>query len=1054
MKKATSALLILFLLISTFGIDIPSVSAAEYTTLASGEVWLNDDFELQLDGATQSGYTVYRNGNVSSVRTVDGNAVILTKNSETATSDTMYFDKNFSTIFSGTLVLECKVRFNSNSANAKIMAVKNQVSSWVNPITFTADGKIKLYNSEISAYAANEWYHIILLFNTDSSSLEVRITGDNVNICQTRTFSYSGLKAARFEFDFSGGGYECLLDDIRIYGGTSPLTDFPEREYNKNISAIDDDTINSKLKNAAAYVEGEKYGLVLGEKKALSNACITDGGKFLIPCDELKNTFGKTAVAQVTANGVAYADGEKFASDNGYGFFKDERGLAIISPPNVEYDFALAGKIISTVMFDRPDGNKIAAELTGERPRICINSSQINNLKSLYNTDSKVKSDIDSVIKNANGNLNGKPVGYSDSDARTVSQRIRTRVGIIGIAYLYTGDERYADRLWKEAENFCSFEDWYATDSLSHAEMLFAAAMVYDWLYDYLEPTDRVNFKNTIIEKGLSVCGKIFDSTAYGYSTLASKSDNIAAVYSSGALTAALAVAEKGETGATVLKSLEFPLKVYEGFLESFAPDGGYYEGFGYASYALRNFTPAMASLKYSCQTDYGLTKAPSLSEAVDFYVYLTGTGGIFNFHDCSEQYRRCGCEMYWFANEFDKPYLGYFAEKYASESSASFSYADLFFYKGGYENNVNLIPDKLFRNAEIAVFKGDDAYVGMHAGKVGVAHGEFDAGSFVYDALGERFVYDLGPDSYSLSEYNTVRDNCPYYRRRAEGHNTLVINPDESAGQHTNGETSFISFESNVGNASASADLTSAYEKYGAESVVRTFEFDRNAQILDITDNIRCKKSSEIYSFIHTKADVSIVDGKTAELTINGKTVTAELLAPASASFEVMDAVPLSTSPNPSGQNANSGVKKLFVHLENITSAEIKLRLSPKDVSADETKIRSSWFLKQNSKTLEYEYAPELSSGKYVIKLSVPQNTAINGDMAVVALYNGDKIVTADMCRIENGSVQLSLSVNADLENPGEYKLRAYVFNGGSLAPASADLPEPLIKNIVNKNS
>lgn len=1049
MEKTTSVLLIFVLLLSLLGINISAVSAADIVTFANGEVFLNDDFELQLDGATQSGYTVVRNGNVSSVRTVDGNAVILTKSSDDATASTMYFDKNFGKTIGGTLILECKVRFGSNAAKATVMGVKNENSVWVNPITFNTDGKIKLYNSEISAYEANEWYHLILLFNTSSSVLEVRLTGKNVNVTQTRTFSYNGIKAARFDFDFSNGGYECLLDDIRIYGGTSPLTVFPQRDYNKNINAIDEATVNAKLKKAAAYAEGTEHGFVFGEKKELSSPCIIDGGEFLIPKSELEASFSKTAVTEKTVNGVAYADGERFAGDNGYGFYYDDRGLAIISPPDITYDFDLAGKLISTVIFARPDGSAVAADITNERPRICINSAQIDNLKSLYSTDSKVKSDIDTAVRSAEGNLSGRPVGYADTDARTVSQRIRTRVGTIGIAYLYTGDDRYAERLWKEAENFCSFEDWFASDSLSHAEMLFAAAMVYDWLYDYLPSDDKATLKNAIIEKGLSVSGKIFDSTAYGYSTLASKSDNIAAVYSSGALTAALAVAEKNETNETVLKSLEFPLKVYEGFLENYAPDGGYYEGFGYSSYALRNFAPAMASLENTCKTDYGLTKAPSLGNAVDFYVYLTGVGGIFNFHDCAEQYRRCGCEMYWFADKYDKPYLGYYANQYASESSASFSYADLFFYKGNYEDNANLIPDKLFKNAEIAVFKGDNSYVGMHAGKVGVAHGEFDAGSFVYDALGERFVSDLGPDSYSLSEYNTVRDNFPYYRRRAEGHNTLVINPDESAGQDTNGKTKFTAFESKVGNASATADLTSAYEKYGAESVVREFEFDRNSQILEITDTVVCEEPSEIYSFIHTKADVSLgADNKSAELTLNGKAVTVELLSPSSATLSVMDAVPLSTSPNPDGQNANSGVKKLYVHLQNVSNAEIKLRLSPKGASVDNTKIRSSWFLKQNSKTLEYEYAPCLSDGKYIINLSVPAEAAENGYMAIIALYKGDRLISANMRRTDSESTEISLPIEAVTDELGEYRIRAFVFSGGSLAPATADLPEPLIKN------
>ena len=129
---------------------------------------------------------------------------------------------------------------------------------------------------------------------------------------------------------------------------------------------------------------------------------------------------------------------------------------------------------------------------------------------------------------------------------------------------------------------------------------------------------------------------------------------------------------------------------------------------------------------------------------------------------------------------------------------------------------------DKYFRNVEVATFRSrwnDPAAVcvGIEARSHAMNHEHLDIGSFVLDALGERWATDLGADNYNLPGY-FGRQRYEYYRLRAEGHNTLVIGPAAglAAGpdQDPEARCGIRRFESKPDWAFAIADLTNAYGK------------------------------------------------------------------------------------------------------------------------------------------------------------------------------------------------------------------------------------------------
>ncbi|HEX6972587.1 MAG TPA: heparinase II/III family protein, partial [Limnochordia bacterium] len=199
----------------------------------------------------------------------------------------------------------------------------------------------------------------------------------------------------------------------------------------------------------------------------------------------------------------------------------------------------------------------------------------------------------------------------------------------------------------------------------------------------------------------------------------------------------------------------------------------------------------------------------------------------------------------------------------------------------------------------------------------------------FVLDALGVRWAEELGSDDYNLPGY-FGSGRWDYYRKRTEGQNTLVINPSDDPGQDPLARARIIHFASRPGEAVAIADLTPAYRRDAVRVQRGIALLDQRRQVL-IQDEIETRSPSEIWWFMHTRADVRLgADGRTALLERNGRRLSARILSPAEASFTVMEARPLPTSPDPAGQNPNSEVRKLAIRLDDVTKTTLAVQLVP----------------------------------------------------------------------------------------------------------------------------
>jgi hypothetical protein len=226
--------------------------------------------------------------------------------------------------------------------------------------------------------------------------------------------------------------------------------------------------------------------------------------------------------------------------------------------------------------------------------------------------------------------------------------------------------------------------------------------------------------------------------------------------------------------------------------------------------------------------------------------------------------------------------------------------------------------------------------FAGFKAGDNKANHSHLDLGSFVFDAAGVRWAMDLGADDYNLPGYfGGQRWN--YYRLRAEGQNTLVINPGESPDQDPKANTRITRFESTPKRAFAIADLTPAYAR-NARRVCRGIALLDREKLL-VQDEVQAEKPVELWWFMHTAAGVRIEDGgRTATLQQVGAQLHAEILSPPGASFQIMDAQPLPTSPHPEGQAKNQRIRKLAIHLTGISNTRLAVLLTPKPAKDEGT--------------------------------------------------------------------------------------------------------------------
>lgn len=698
-----------------------------------------------------------------------------------------------------------------------------------------------------------------------------------------------------------------------------------------------------------------------------SNNCTTSNGVV---------TFG---IAPVLKNGILYLPlrdicthllGKKVTWDN--------RGFAVVGDSEITlqnnykfidkyYQWHPIDLIYRYMLFDNPTGDEIINTVKlnhpgNAHPRILYTNDDITYIKDkIFNQkDSQWVSAYEELINKANGYVNENLTRYYNNDA-TVDDRghcvwyCQTAMECLASAYLISDNKTYASKICEMLRGFTTegtaWKDGlgYSGDHLIIGHWSAIIAIGYDACYNYMQTTyDGQLLCRSIKQHMLST--NIFADHMAAYKSYApekspmwrSINDNFIGVIGGGFMALLLAVCDESDFNTTSAYLLENVLRSLYIAAELYYPNGGYYEGVAYSEYMLQNLTISINALFNCCNTDYSIGKAPGFTDCGDFFTYMQTPQAAFPFHDSVNGSYYNNDIREFFAYRYNRPEGAVAAINQKKLGGHSISLRSLFFSTRALENtsqdiSVSSLPlDKYFYGTEAgAMFSSfgssTPSFVGVHGGKTGISHDSLDLGQFVFVTDGIAWADDLGRDSYKDNYHTTYN----HYRKRSEGENCIVINPAlDYDGQEKGVWTALVREELNSpAGAILAYDLTDAYSR-DVSKYHRGYLFGDNRTTLTVRDEITLTKdNSELYWFMHTKANIEIVSNTQAKLTMDGKTCMVDVIcSDNSFTLKKMEPKPLSTSPTVESNNANEGYSKLALHSASVPKGDVTItvKLSP----------------------------------------------------------------------------------------------------------------------------
>jgi hypothetical protein len=593
------------------------------------------------------------------------------------------------------------------------------------------------------------------------------------------------------------------------------------------------------------------------------------------------------------------------------------------------------------------DPATILSTLHREHPRLMLKDEDLERLKKQHAKDEALRKCVRDAVKTADDYLERPVLTYEKIGPRLlhVSRSCLHRVYALGLAYRWTGQEKYAKKAVENLLAVCSFQDWNPSHFLDTAEMSHAVGVGYDWLYHYMDQKTREEIKSGLIQNGMKPGVAAYSGRGAGWTRTAF---NWNQVCNSGLIVGALAIAETDPEYArqivpAAVESLPRALKTY-------GPDGAWGEGPGYWRYAMDYTAYGLTALETALGKDFGLSRIKGLAESGNFPIYTTGPTGLYlNFADVGERSsRRTMPCMFWLARTYSN-------SLYADEEHAMIAK-----YGGSPQHVVWYVPrpsekpkqkdlDRYFRGpVEVAVFRSawsepDALFVGVKAGYNQVNHGHLDLGNFELDALGVRWARDLGSDNYNLPGYwNSGKGGkrWDYYRLNSKSHNVPLLGGED---QDPMARSSFVKVKTGQPAPFVLVDLTQAYQKF-ATKVTRGVAMIQDRRAVLVQDEFELEKPCEILWGMTTEAEIAQDKPTTAELQLKGKKLMARLLSPAGAGFAVESAE------QEPPQKRNASVKRLVVKLPQAKgSVRLAVLLSPvwKDgsvVATTELKPLAQW--------------------------------------------------------------------------------------------------------------
>jgi len=597
------------------------------------------------------------------------------------------------------------------------------------------------------------------------------------------------------------------------------------------------------------------------------------------------------------------------------------------------------------LQYIRPDAQRLKDDYIktigdtdfNQHPRLILNSEDFAQMKKHYEVkDDKVYNKIaQTIIKNADSYLDKEPIGYVwDDDMRTlssISSNLLKRFIYMGYAYNLTGDKKYVDKAYEQFEMCDTYPDFNTSHIIDTGDDCLALAIGFDWFYNGFTPVQREVAKRVVHDKAL----KTLASGLYGRLTSTSSGTNMwyafkwmsnyNAIINGGVTAAAIATLEY-DTDETFMY-LADSIRSVEYSLQMLTPEGGWNEAVTYWDYAMRYIMLMGSSLEGCFGSSYNIMNGQGMDNTLNYVISCLGVDGINNYGDSHIGKTAPEYSMHTFfglAKIYNNPIAAQM-RKYDLLNGRKPDYYDAMFYDFDMvsdDNNVYSKMPKLLRTGGTEIvsirdtydFEKSQSYFSAHFGTTSGYHQHCDCGTFVLDLMGIRWAEDLGRDEYNLQNELGYSD-CHIYRKRAEAHNVLVLNPASYSDSFEMKDGQFapiIDAQSNEKCGFVTANLDNVYNE--ASKMKLGYFMDENFSSLTVRNEFTAEEETEAMWSFHTTADIEIKDD-IVYLYKNGKKIKLEFCGTdKNAKWEEMEVKPLPTSPQTPEQTKNSGFNKVVL--------------------------------------------------------------------------------------------------------------------------------------------
>jgi hypothetical protein len=542
----------------------------------------------------------------------------------------------------------------------------------------------------------------------------------------------------------------------------------------------------------------------------------------------------------------------------------------------------------------------LKVNLSKQSPKLILTPAIEKNLKSKLKTDPLIQkyykylqAEADLILK--------KPFLKRELEGfrlLAVSREMVKRMTTLGMVYRIDRNPVILKRIDEELKTVCAFSDWNPQHFLDIAEMSFAVSLAIDWTGEAL-PGETIKLaKKSLIEKGIKPSYNEGGPRMFWITGV----NNWNAVCHGGMIAASLVTADIDPELAA--KTISRALNNLPNSLNEYAPDGIYPEGPTYWTYGTSYTVVAANVLTTALGKDFGISRSPGFMESVNFMMHAAAQSGkFFNFADSGDD--KGGDQsvlMAWFAAQTGDGL--YFERSFFENPSDAgrFGSLGLVWMSQFKQEKVSELPLNWHGNGQnpIAVLRGSkndprQFYLAAKGGQAQLSHGNMDAGTFVFDLYGIRWILDPGNQNYYLLNkigfnLSGLCQDCPRWTlltKSNQGHSTVVVNDERF---RVNGRATITDFKDGA-LPEVTIDMTELYGK-SLSSLKRKFTKESDQSVI-IEDSFKTSDSTKLINWgVITVADIIPVnDG--AILKKDGKELKLTILSPAGVRVSVISLDP-----------------------------------------------------------------------------------------------------------------------------------------------------------------